>query len=40
MGIKRVEKIRNKEIRARGGVANISENIGEARLVRPFREKD
>ena len=32
MGIKRIEKIRNKEIRARAGVANISEKIREARL--------
>ncbi len=32
MGIKRTEKIRNEEIRARAGVANISETIREARL--------
>ena len=32
MGIQRVEKIRNEEIRARAGVANISEKIREARL--------
>ena len=32
MGIKRIEKIRNEEIRARAGVANISEKIREARL--------
>ena len=32
MGIKRIEKIRTKEIRARAGVANISKNIREARL--------
>ena len=32
MGIKRIEKIRNEEIGARGGVANISEKIREARL--------
>ena len=32
MGIKRIEKIRNEEIRARADVANISEKIREARL--------
>ena len=32
MGIKRIEKIRTEEIRARAGVANISEKIREARL--------
>ena len=32
VGIKRIEKIRNEEIRARAGVANIGENIREARL--------
>ena len=32
MGIKRIEKIRNEEIRARSGVANISGKIREARL--------
>ena len=32
MGIERIEKIRNEEIRARAGVANISEKIREARL--------
>ena len=32
MGIKRIEKIRTEEIRARAGVANISGNIREARL--------
>ena len=31
MGIKRIEKIRKEEIRTRGGVANISEKIREAR---------
>ena len=31
-GIKRIEKIRNEEIRARAGEANISEKIREARL--------
>ena len=31
MGIKRIEKIHNEEIRGRAGVANISENIKEAR---------
>ena len=31
MGIKRFEKIRNKDKRAREGVANISEKIGEGR---------
>ena len=31
-GIKRIEKIRTDEIRARAGVANISENIREVRL--------
>ena len=33
MGIKRIEKIRNEEIRARAGVANISEKIREARPI-------
>ena len=32
VGIKRIEKIRNEEIRARAGVANISRKIREARL--------
>ena len=32
MGIKRIEKIMNGEIRARAGVTNISEKIREARL--------
>ena len=32
MGIKRIEKIRNEETRAREGVANISEKIRQARL--------
>ena len=32
MGIKRIEKIRNEDIRARAGVANISEEIRETRL--------
>ena len=32
IGIKRIEKITNEEIKARPGVANISENIREARL--------
>ena len=32
MGIKRIEKIRNEEIIARPGVANISEKIREVRL--------
>ena len=32
LGIKRIEKIRNEEIRARAGVGNISEKIREARL--------
>ena len=32
VGIKRIEKIRNGEIRARAGVANISDNIREVRL--------
>ena len=32
MGIKRIEKIRTEEIRARAGVANISEKIREVRL--------
>ena len=27
IGIKRIEKVRNEEIRARAGVANISEKI-------------
>ena len=31
-GIKRIDKIRNEEIRARACVANISEKIREARL--------
>ena len=33
-GIKRIEKIRNEEIRARAGVANISEKTRVARLRR------
>ena len=33
MGIKRIEKIRNEEIRARAGAANISEKIREVRLI-------
>ena len=32
MGIKRIEKIKYEEIRARAGVANISEKIRELRL--------
>ena len=32
MGIKRIEKIRKEEIRARAGVANMGETIREARL--------
>ena len=32
IGMKRIEKIRNEEIRARAGVANTSEKIREARL--------
>ena len=32
MGINRIERIRAEEIRARSGVANISETITEARL--------
>ena len=32
MGIQRIEKIRNEEIRARSGVANISGKIREARV--------
>ena len=32
MGIKRIKKIRNEEIRARPGVAKMSEEITEARL--------
>ena len=32
MGIKRIEMIRTEEIRARAGVADISEKIREARL--------
>ena len=32
MTTKRIEKIRNEEIRARAGVANISEKIREAML--------
>ena len=39
MGIKRIEKIRNEEIRARAGVANTSETIREE-MVRPCGEKD
>ena len=31
MGIKRIEKIRTEEIRARAGVANISEKMKEVR---------
>ena len=33
MGIKRFEKIRNEEIRARVGGANMSEKIRETRLI-------
>ena len=32
MGIKRIEKIQNEEIRGRADVANISEKIKEVRL--------
>ena len=32
MGIKRIEKTRNEDIRARAGMANTSEKIREARL--------
>ena len=32
MGIKRIEKIMNEEIRARAGVANVSMKIREERL--------
>ena len=32
MGIKRIEKIRTEEIRAKSGVANVSEKIREVRL--------
>ena len=32
MGIKRIEKIRNEEIRTRAGVPNISKKITEVRL--------
>ena len=32
MGIKRIEKVRTEEIRARAGVGNIREKIREARL--------
>ena len=40
MGIKRIEKIRNEEIRARAGVANIREKIREARpIVSSCRER-
>ena len=40
MGIKRIEKITNEEIRARAGVANISQKIREAEteMVRPCGE--
>ena len=38
MGIKRIEKIRTEETRARPGVANISKN--ETEMVRPRGEKD
>ena len=31
MGIKRIEKIRNEEIRSRAGMADISEKIREVR---------
>ena len=41
MGIKRIEKIRNEEIRVREGAANISEKIGDARqMFRTCRQKD
>ncbi len=33
VGIKRIEKIRNEDIRAKESVANISEALGEARLI-------
>ena len=33
MGRKRIEKIRNKEIRSRAGVGNISEKLREARHI-------
>ena len=39
MGIKRIEKIRDEEIRARAGVANISETIREE-IVRTYRQKE
>ena len=32
MGIKRIERIRNEEIRARAGEANISEKLRETKL--------
>ena len=34
MGIKRIEKIRNEDIRATASVANISEKIREVRLIK------
>ena len=47
MGIKRIEKIRNGEIRARAGVANIcgkirqwENNTSKTEMVRPCGEKD
>ena len=39
MGIWRIEKMRNEELRIRADVANISEKIREARLM-PCGEKD
>ena len=39
MGIKRIEKIRTEEIRAKAGVANISEKIREAGLKRLGHEE-
>ena len=42
MGIKRIEKIRNEEIRAREDVAKISKKNkrSENDIVRPYGEKD
>ena len=39
MGIKRIEKIRTEEIRARRRVANISEKMKEE-IVRTYRQKE
>ena len=40
MGMKMIEKIRNEEIRARVGVANISQRTSETEMIRTCGEKD